>query len=77
MLHESQCLGDNNVPRASANNKQSDGSRMVHIRLDPDLHRRLRVVVAAEDTSVQDWVARVIGKAVVENWPDIDKRDTE
>jgi predicted HicB family RNase H-like nuclease len=50
---------------------------MVHIRLDPDLHRRLRVVVAAEDTSVQDWVARVIGKAVVENWPDIDKRDTE
>ena len=44
---------------------------MVHVRLDPELHRRLRVVVAAEDTSVQEWVARIIEKAVGEKWSNI------
>lgn len=59
------------MPRASTNQKRSDAPRMVHVRLDPELHRRLRVVVAAEDTSVQEWVARVIGKAVGEKWSNI------
>ena len=35
---------------------------MVHVRIAPDLHRRLRVVVAAEDTSIQDWLARIVEK---------------
>lgn len=59
------------MPRASTKDKRSDGTRMVHVRLDPELHRRLRVVVAAEDTSVQEWVARVIEKAVGEKWSNI------
>jgi len=42
-----------------------------HVRLAPELHQRLRVVVAAEDTSVQEWVARVIEKAVEEKWSNI------
>lgn len=54
--------------------KRSSGSRMIHVRLDPDLHRRLRIVVAAEDTSVQDWLARVVEKAVAEHWPKIVER---
>jgi predicted HicB family RNase H-like nuclease len=56
------------VARANTNEKRSNGPRMVHVRLDPELHRRLRVIVAAEDTSVQEWVARVIEKAVGEKW---------
>ena len=44
---------------------------MVHVRLAPDLHRRLRIVVAAEDTSVQDWLSRVVEKAVAEHWPNV------
>ena len=44
---------------------------MVHVRLDPDLHRRLRIVVAAEDTSVQDWLSRTVAKAVTEQWPNV------
>jgi hypothetical protein len=27
--------------------------RMVHIRLEPELHRKIRLVVAAEDTTLQ------------------------
>jgi len=46
---------------------------MVHVRLDPELHRRLRIVVAADDTSVQDWVARVVEQAVTERWPTVTK----
>jgi len=33
---------------------------MVHVRLSEDLHKRLRVKVAEEDTTLQDWVAMVI-----------------
>ncbi|WP_374684909.1 hypothetical protein [Mesorhizobium sp. J428] len=44
---------------------------MVHVRLAPELHRRLRIVVADEDTSVQEWVARAIEKAVGEKWSNI------
>ena len=59
------------MPRAISKDKRPDGTRMVHVRLAPELHRRLRVVVAAEDTSVQEWVARVIEKAVEEKWSNI------
>ena len=59
------------MARANTNDKRSDGTRMIHVRLDPELHRRLRVVVAAEDTSVQEWVARAIEKAVGEKWSNI------
>ncbi len=44
---------------------------MVHVRLEPDLHRKLRIVVAAEDTSVQTWVAQLVQKAVTEQWPKV------
>jgi predicted HicB family RNase H-like nuclease len=44
---------------------------MVHVRLDPELHRRLRVVVAADDTTVQDWIAHVVASAVQDAWPPV------
>ncbi len=44
-------------------------ARMVHIRLDPEVHRRLRIIVAAEDTSMQDWLSHVVGNAVKSSWP--------
>ena len=34
--------------------------RMVHVRLSEDLHKRLRVKVAEEDTTLQDWVATAV-----------------
>lgn len=46
---------------------------MVHVRLAPELHRRLRIVVAANDTSLQDWMAQVVERAVSEQWPRIAK----
>ncbi|MFQ6006341.1 MAG: hypothetical protein ACE5OQ_12650 [Woeseia sp.] len=35
----------------------------------------IRIVVAAEDTSVQEWVARVVEKAVSESWPKVAKEE--
>jgi len=33
---------------------------MIHIRLKAEIHRRLRVHVAEQDRSIQDWVADLI-----------------
>jgi predicted HicB family RNase H-like nuclease len=51
--------------------------RMVHVRLEPELHRRLRIVVAAEDTSMQEWLARTVDQAVTEAWPTIADREDQ
>lgn len=48
---------------------------MVHIRLSPELHRKLRLVVAAEDTNLQDWIARTLQEAADRAWPAISKGD--
>lgn len=61
------------MARTAAKSKQSVGPRMVHVRLEPDLHRRLRIVVAAKDTSVQDWMVQLVEKAVTEQWPEVAK----
>ena len=53
-------------PKLAKNNQ-----RMVHIRLHPELHRRLRIVVAAEDTSMQDWLVGRVENAVAEAWPNV------
>ncbi|MFA5316488.1 MAG: toxin-antitoxin system HicB family antitoxin [Dehalococcoidales bacterium] len=34
--------------------------RMVHVRLPEELHKRLRIKAAEEDTTLQDWVAMAI-----------------
>ena len=35
-------------------------TRMVHVRLTEDLHKRLRIRAAENDTTLQDWVAMAI-----------------
>lgn len=42
--------------------------RMIHVRLDPDLHRRLRMLAAADDTSLQDWVEKALDRAATDGW---------
>jgi predicted HicB family RNase H-like nuclease len=49
----------------------SDKGRMVHIRLAPDLHRKLRLIVAASDTTLQEWIARTLEDAADKAWPDV------
>jgi predicted HicB family RNase H-like nuclease len=46
----------------------ADKGRMVHIRLEPELHRKLRLVVAAQDTTLQDWIARTLEEAASKAW---------
>ena len=50
-------------------------ARMAHVRLDPELHRRLRIVVAARDTSMQDYLAHVVADAVQEAWPSVARNE--
>ncbi len=38
--------------------------RMVHIRLDPELHRALRLIVAEQDTTIQNWISQTIRDAI-------------
>ena len=45
--------------------------RMVHIRLEPELHRKIRLVVAAEDTTLQEWIARTLEAAAEKAWPSV------
>jgi len=39
---------------------QPDDERMIHLRLQEKLHKRLRIQVAEEDTSIQEWVTALI-----------------
>ncbi len=38
--------------------------KMIHIRLDSDVHRDLRRAAAEEDTSIQELVSRVVSRTV-------------
>jgi HicB family len=38
--------------------------RMLHIRVSQELHRKLRLIVAAQETSLQDWIAQMLENAV-------------
>jgi predicted HicB family RNase H-like nuclease len=49
---------------------------MVHIRLEPELHRTIRLVVAAEDTTLQEWIARTLEAAAAKAWPTIASEGT-
>lgn len=42
------------------------GERMVHVRLEEELHRRLRILVAAEDESIQEFVSKLIEREIGE-----------
>jgi predicted HicB family RNase H-like nuclease len=45
-------------------------TRMVHVRLPEELHKRLRIKAAEGDTTLQDWVAEAIEK-------ELDRKDRE
>ena len=36
--------------------------KMIHVRLPVDIHKRLRIRVAEEDTNIQKWVADLVIK---------------
>jgi predicted HicB family RNase H-like nuclease len=35
-------------------------TRMIHVRIPEELHKRLRIRIAEKDTTIQDWVAMLI-----------------
>ena len=42
------------------NNTNRPKERMVHVRLPEEIHKRLRIRAAENDTTLQDWVATAI-----------------
>ena len=72
LIHESQTEDRisklSTAPSSAAKTlRPPKGERMLHIRLDPELHRALRVIVAKHDTTLQEWVVRALTAAVLEN----------
>ena len=45
-------------------------ARLIHIRLKPETHKRLRVRAAEEDVSIQDWVESLIETGLTVPNPD-------
>jgi len=42
------------------NNTERPKERMVHVRLPEELHKRLRIRAAENDSTLQEWVAEAI-----------------
>lgn len=53
-----------NKSRQKESNKAKAKSRMIHVRLSEDLHKDLRIRVAEQDTSIQEWVEETIRKGL-------------
>jgi len=49
------------MPKAK---KPTVSSRMIHIRLSQEDHKRLRITAAEQDTSIQSWVEGLILSAL-------------
>ena len=48
--------------------------RLIHIRLKPETHKRLRIRAAEDDVSIQDWVEALIETGLRAPKPDTDGR---
>jgi predicted HicB family RNase H-like nuclease len=40
--------------------KNKSSTRMIHVRISEDLHKRLRISAAESDVTMQNWVATAI-----------------
>lgn len=40
--------------------QHKSNTRMIHVRIPEDLHKRLRIRIAEMGTTIQDWVAMLI-----------------
>ncbi len=43
---------------------ETERERALHIRLDPKLHRRVRIAAAEDDVSLQEWMRRALTVAL-------------
>lgn len=41
--------------------------RMIHVRLTDDLHKKLKMEVAENQQTIQDWVLRLIDRQLAKN----------
>ena len=39
---------------------KQEGTRMIHVRLPEELHKRVRISAAEDDMTIQEWVAMAI-----------------
>jgi len=48
------------MPKSGDSAPIARGTRLIHIRLNAETHRRLRVATAEEDVTIQEWVAALV-----------------
>lgn len=46
--------------------KQSAKEKQIHVRLSPELHKRLRVKCAYEDLSIQQYIEKLLREGLAE-----------
>jgi predicted HicB family RNase H-like nuclease len=51
---------ENGVKSKRTRPEAQEEARLIHIRLNPETHKRLRVRTAEEDVSIQDWVEALL-----------------
>ena len=44
---------------------KKEDNRMLHIRLTPDTHKKLRIWAAEEDSSIQELVSKILDREVL------------
>lgn len=49
----------------TADAPETSRERALHIRLDPKLHRKMRIAAAEDDVSLQEWTRRALTKVLV------------
>lgn len=48
------------MPKSRDNSPAQKRGRLIHVRLDAETHRQLRVATAERDATIQEWVATLI-----------------
>lgn len=48
------------MPKSRDTSPAQKRGRLIHVRLDTETHRRLRVATAERDATIQNWVATLI-----------------
>ncbi|MCB9029580.1 MAG: toxin-antitoxin system HicB family antitoxin [Deltaproteobacteria bacterium] len=45
--------------------EDQEDSRLIHVRLPVEIHKKLRIKTAEEDTTIQQWVTECVSKELL------------
>jgi len=63
------------MPKSGDTSPARKRGRLIHVRLDAETHRRLRVATAERDATIQDWVAELVERELDRLHAPIDRNE--